>query len=239
VTNELIGDSVTANMTAWECVQSADRWPTVTKDGSSVPLVTNLSFAYAAWSTALKYDPGRLVYNDYSTGNTNNAKTECVFKLITDIHENAGIPYNRMGVGFQSHIGAQPGYFVPKAQLEATFSQLAAMGVDALITEMDMWIPSNTTAALRYQAAIWGDYLDACLYANNCHEFINWDTRDDTSWIKPGPGHGVAMATLFDVNGNPKPVYYELLARFERYAAWKPEMCATALGVDQCKVPLI
>ncbi|KZO91787.1 glycoside hydrolase family 10 protein [Calocera viscosa TUFC12733] len=237
VTNELIGDSTTMGMDAWECVESADRWPTVTVDGGSTPLVTNLSFAYAAWSTALKYDPGKLVYNDYSTGATNNSKTECVFKLITDLHENAGIPYSRMGVGHQSHVGAMPGYFVPKDQLETTFQRLADMGVDALITEMDMWIPSNTTAALRYQAAIWGDYIDACLYSSNCHEFINWDNRDDTSWITPGPGHGVAMPTLFDANGNPKPVYYEVLARFQRYAAWKPEMCATALGVDQCMVP--
>ncbi|KZO99283.1 glycoside hydrolase family 10 protein [Calocera viscosa TUFC12733] len=233
VTNELISDTATYNMTSLECVLNADRWPTVTYDGGSTPLVTNLSFAYAAWETALLYDPGKLVYNDYSTG-AQDAKTECVFKLIADLNQNASIPYNRMGVGFQSHVGAQEGYFVPKAELETTFARLAELGVDALVTEMDLWIQANDTINQRYQAAIWGDYLDACLYASNCVEFINWDNRDDTSWITPGDGHGVAMATLFDMYGNPKPVTYEIMARFAYYAQGGPELCASALGTESC-----
>jgi hypothetical protein len=79
-----------------------------------------------------------------------------------------------MGVGFQSHVGAQEGYYVPKAQLETTFARLNALGVEALITEMDLWIQANDTINQRYQAAIWGDYVDACLYAENCNEFISW-----------------------------------------------------------------
>jgi endo-1,4-beta-xylanase len=73
--NELISDTATYNMTSYECVLNADRWPTYTYDGGDVPLVTNLSFAYSAFGTALKYDPGKLVYNDYSTGGQ-DAKTE-------------------------------------------------------------------------------------------------------------------------------------------------------------------
>ncbi|EJT98312.1 glycoside hydrolase [Dacryopinax primogenitus] len=237
VTNELISDTATYNMTSWECVQNADRWPTVTYDGGSTPLVTNLSFAYATWQTALMSasPETRLSYNDYSTG-AQDAKTECVFKLIADLNANASIPYNRMAVGFQSHVGAQPGYFVPKAELEITFARLAALGVESMVTEMDLWIQANDTVNQRYQAAIWGDYLDACLYASNCYEFINWDNRDDTSWILPGDGHGVAIATLFDMYGNPKPVTYEIMARFARYAEGAAEMCATALGTESCTV---
>ena len=73
--------------------------------------------------------------------------------------------------------------------------------------------------------------LQACLFASNCNEFINWDTRDDESWL------GVdAIATLHDKNGDPKPAAYEVAARLKRFAAGAAELCATALGTESCKI---
>jgi endo-1,4-beta-xylanase len=69
----------------------------------------------------------------------------------------------------------------------------------------------------------------ACLYASNCDEFINWDTRDDESW-----GGGTGAGTLYDGTGKPKLAAYELQARFARYIAGRPELCATALGNSSC-----
>lgn len=70
VVNEIVGDSVTSGMTALQCVQNKKDWPTVTADGGSTPLVTDLSFVHAAFSTAYTYaGPNtRLAINDYSTG---------------------------------------------------------------------------------------------------------------------------------------------------------------------------
>jgi endo-1,4-beta-xylanase len=180
-------------MTALQCVQQKKDWPTVTADGSGKPLVTDLSFVRAAFKTALKYAPAsaRLAINDYSTGGPNQAKTACMFPILADIVANAGVPYNRLAVGFQSHVAAAPGQFVTKADLTSTFSQLAKLGAQALITEIDVSraflreralsdthdqvkVSGTDSASERYQAAIWGDYLDACLYASNCFEFVNW-----------------------------------------------------------------
>jgi endo-1,4-beta-xylanase len=234
-------------------VQNKNAWPTKTSDDSGTTLVTDLSFLHAAFSTALKYagPSTRLAINDYSTGG-NDAKTACMFTLLADIVANAHVPYNRLAVGFQSHITAAPGGFPSKAALKANFAKLAALGANAMVTELDIKLSSTSSADERYQAAIWGDYLDvsvcapsfsptqriltalhpqACLYASNCIEFVNWNTRDNDSWL------GVSGAgTLFDSNGNPKPAAYEVAARLQRYAAGGAELCATALGSSQCKV---
>lgn len=111
-----------------------------------------------------------------STGGQ-NAKTACSIALIQNIATGSGVPLNRLAVGFQSHLIAATGNFDSKSALSTTFSQLAALGVDVMVTELDIELNANTAAYQRYQAAIWGDYLDACLYASNCNEFINWDPR--------------------------------------------------------------
>ncbi|KAF9473589.1 glycoside hydrolase [Pholiota conissans] len=232
VVNEIVGDGVSNGMftlkSALQCVQNKKDWPTQTSDGSNTALVTDLSFVHAAFSTALKYAASntRLAINDYNTG-ANDAKTACVLAVLADINQNAGVPYNRLAVGFQTHISTSG--FPSKAALTANFAKLAALGANAMITELDISLPSTSSANERLQAAIWGDILDACLYASNCNEFINWDTRDDQSWI------GTAGAgTLFDSNGNPKPAAFEVQARMQRFASGAPMLCATALGTGSC-----
>ncbi|KAJ7854093.1 glycoside hydrolase superfamily [Mycena olivaceomarginata] len=210
VVNEVVGDGVSSGMTALQCVQNKGDWPTVTADGSGKPLVTDLSFIYAAFNTAYKYagNTTRLAVNEYNTGGQ-DAKTACILSLIQNIQQNTNIPFNRLAVGFQSHLTASTGGFYTKQALATTFSTLAALGVNSMITEMDIAVNADNTANLRYQAAIWGDYLDACLYASNCNEFINWDPRDDLSWRGTS-----AAATLFDSSGNPKPAAYERLHHY-------------------------
>ncbi|KAF7339197.1 Beta-xylanase [Mycena venus] len=209
VVNEVVGDGVSNGMTPLQCVQNKGDWPTVTADGSGTPLVTDLSFIYAAFNTAFQFagNSTRLAVNDYNTGGQ-DAKTACVLSLIQNIEQNTGIPFNRLAVGFQSHLTASTGGFYTKQALATTFSSLAALGVNAMITEMD---------------------IEACLYASNCNEFINWDPRDDLSWRG-----AAAAATLFDTNGNPKPAAYEVAARLQNYAAGKAEPCATSSGTSVC-----
>ncbi|KZV77759.1 carbohydrate-binding module family 1 protein [Peniophora sp. CONT] len=232
VVNEIVGDGVSNGMSALQCVQNKNSWPTKTSDGSSQNLVTDLSFVYAAFSNAFKYagSSTRLAINDYNTGG-NDAKTACVLAVLKDVQAETGIPWDRLAVGFQSHITAAPGQFTSKSALATTFANLATLGATAMITELDVKLSSATSANERYQAAIWGDYLDACLFASNCNEFINWDPRDDESWL------GTSSAgTLFDSSGNPKPAAYEVAARLAYYAAGNPELCATAAGTGSCTI---
>ncbi|KZV77340.1 glycoside hydrolase family 10 protein [Peniophora sp. CONT] len=230
VVNEVVGDNVTFGMTPLECVQNKQAWPTVTFDGSDVPLIKDLSFLHTAFRTAFEATAKntRLALNEYSTG-ANNAKTACTIAVLKDIQKNTKVPFDRLAMGFQSHI--QETSFVSKADLTNTFASLARIGVESMVTEIDIALTSGDEEDLRMQAAIWGDYLDACLFARNCNEFINWDTRDDVSWL------GVDKAgTLFDKNGDPKPAAYEVAARLTRFARGDRELCATTLGIDSCRV---
>lgn len=179
VVNEIIGDGVSNGMTALQCVQNKKVWPTQTSDGSSTTLVTDLSFVHAAFNTAYTYagSSTRLALNDYNTGlfhyscwlnssvlkvcysriGGNDAKTACSIAVLKDIQSSTSIPYSRLAIGFQSHVSTSS--FVSKAVLTSTFSTLAALGAEAMITELDISAATDS-ATLRYQAAIWGDYLD-------------------------------------------------------------------------------
>lgn len=98
----------------------------------------------------------------FSTGG-NDAKTACVLAVLKDVQAETDIPWDRLAIGYQSHITAAPGQFVSKSALASTFAQLATLGAEALITELDVKLSSATSANERYQAAIWGDYLDVCI----------------------------------------------------------------------------
>jgi GH35 family endo-1,4-beta-xylanase len=106
-------------------------------------------------------------------------QTTCVFELIDDIHKNAGVPYNRLAVGFQSHVTARPYYFPAKADLKANFKRLENLGVDAYVTEIDISLVQNSTADARYQAAIWGDFLDVRILLS----FFRMVSADRTDWV--------------------------------------------------------
>ncbi|KAJ7090062.1 hypothetical protein C8R43DRAFT_295090 [Mycena crocata] len=112
--------------------------------------------------------------------------------------------------------------------------RLKSMGINGAITEMDVWLPDNTTESLRWQASIFGDILDSCLFSSNCNEFILWDNRDDESWLNGFPNTGTHQGTLFDTSGHPKLPYFEVLARLLNFAHGGEEPCATSSGTSVC-----
>lgn len=106
-------------------------------------------------------------------------QTACVFELIDDIHKNAGVPYHRLAVRFQSHVTARPYYFPAKADLKANFARLENLSVDAYVTEIDISLVQNSTADARYLAAIWGDFLDVRTLLSFSHVI----SADGTHWV--------------------------------------------------------
>jgi endo-1,4-beta-xylanase len=167
VVNEIVGDGVSNGMTAFQCVKNKNAWPTQTSDNSGSTLLSDLSFVYAAFNTAYKYagSSTRLAINDYkylnililsqkgswcicSTGG-NDAKTACVLTVLKDVQSNTAIPWNRLAIGYQSHVSASPGGFATKSQLANTFSTLNALGAEAMITELDIKVSSTSSNDLR------------------------------------------------------------------------------------------
>ena len=87
-----------------------------------------------------------------------DAKTACNIALLKDIQSHTGVPFDRLALGFQSHINETN--FVHKADLTDTFATLADLGVEAMVTEIDITLNSTSDEDLRFQAAVWGDYMD-------------------------------------------------------------------------------
>lgn len=108
--------------------------------------------------------------------NPSAAKTECAFKTLTRL-QNAKVPVD--GLGIQSHYSARPGSFPTKASAHETLDKLKSMGLLGAITEMDIWVPDLSKEAERYQASIFGDILDTCLYSSNCNEVSGADVSLD------------------------------------------------------------
>ncbi|KAJ7046588.1 glycoside hydrolase superfamily [Mycena alexandri] len=240
VVNEAISDGATLGMSLTECVVNASRWPNFAIDGnaSSPVLFPDSSFINTAFLNA---DKARkkigsdllLFYNDYNGGGDfpSQAKTECAFKMLTQL-KSSGVPID--GIGIQSHYSANPQAFPSKASAHFTMDRLKNIGVMGAITELDVWLPDNSTESLRWQASIFGDILDSCLFSSNCNEFTLWDPRDDESWLDSIVSTGVHMGTLFDASGNPKLPYFEVLARLTNFAQGGAEPCATSGGTSVC-----
>ncbi|KAJ6623448.1 glycoside hydrolase superfamily [Mycena sp. CBHHK59/15] len=252
VVNEALSDSATPGMSETECVVSAARWPNFAIDGnaSSPVLFTDSSFINTALLNADKARKKlgsnmKLFVNDYNSASPSlarpipggnfpsQAKTECAFKVLANL-QHSGVPVD--GLGIQSHYSANPQAFPSKESAHFTMDRLKNMGLMGAITELDVWLPDNTTESLRWQASIFGDILDTCLFSSNCNEFLVWDNRDDESWLDGFNTTGVHQGTLFDASGNPKLPYFEVLARLLNFAQGGAEPCATSGGTSVCVV---
>ncbi|MEW5966599.1 MAG: endo-1,4-beta-xylanase [Pseudomonadota bacterium] len=147
-------------------------------------------------------DPAaELRYNDYG-GEGLGAKSDGIYLLVAALRT-AGAPVH--GVGLQMHVSLD--HAPQPAEVRANMQRLAALGLAAHITEMDVQLTLPATrSALHKQAALYRDMLRACLDVPACRSFSTWGATDRYSWIPAFfPGKGAAL--LFDAEGRPKPAY--------------------------------
>jgi endo-1,4-beta-xylanase len=118
------------------------------------------------------------------------------------------------GVGDQGHLDTQYGF---PTQLTADLQRYAGLGLKVAITEADVrtFVDNPTdqqptdhlaTFAQPYE---FSKMLQACLSVPACISFTVWGFGDADSWI-PGFFTGEGYATLYDVNLNPKPAFFDL-----------------------------
>ena len=201
-----IGGPVPDNVV--DCVKRSNRWPMWTEDDSKVPLFTDLSWMEEATKQAKAVGTGgQLLVNDYNIG-PDNTKTECAIKLFEYLK-----PFGMDGIGFEMHISASAA--VSRKSLQDVFDKVDKLGGKVAITELDVPVDGNS-ALLPTQALLYGEVLDACLYAPNCNTFLVWGINDNESWLNK-PGKADQKALLFS-DGKPKDGLYEMHARLKHYA---------------------
>jgi uncharacterized protein (TIGR03437 family) len=176
--------------------------------------LTGTGYVEQAFRWAHAADPNALLfYNDYNIEDS-GAKFNAVYAMVKDFVAR-GVPIN--GVGIQMHIAT--GSYPSTAGLTKNIQQLAALGLQVHITEMDVRIPvdssGNATAAnLQAQAQTYQRILTVCLQNPACTAFQTWGFTDKHSWI-PGSYPGFGAALPFDASYQPKPAFNSLITTLQ------------------------
>ena len=138
-----------------------------------------------AFQTAAAADPAaRLTYNDYDIELDTPEQTEKRGQVMVLLRrmKARGIPIHAVGV--QSHLkadGPQPG-----AGLTAFMRQAAKMGLDILVTEMDVNTRSLEGGPEAQDAAVarvYRDYLGMVLAEPNVPAVLTWGITSAHSWL--------------------------------------------------------
>jgi endo-1,4-beta-xylanase len=169
------------------------------------------SFIADAFETAHDVDSdARLYYNDYGI-ETVNAKSDAVYAMVRKLRKH-GAPID--GVGFQMHVDAR---FAPSvADLVANFRRFADLGLNVVISEMDVRVAglAGTTRAdkLAAEQQIYHRIVAACMAVSRCKELTTWGFTDRYSWIDATFGADDPLP--FDDNYARKPAYYGMVDAF-------------------------
>ncbi len=205
VVNEAVSDSQTGTGT----VMKDSIWYNQPGIG-----LTGTGYVEQALQWAHAADPNALLfYNDYNIEDA-GAKFNAVYAMVKDF-VTRGVPIS--GVGIQMHIDTS-GY-PTSAGFAQNIQQLAALGLQVHITEMDVRIPVNSSgvasaADLAAQAATYQRILTICLQNPGCTAFQTWGFTDLHSWIPSSyPGFGDALP--FDMNYQPKPAFNSIISTLQ------------------------
>ena len=179
-------------------------------------------------------DPGALLfYNDYNIAGEDgtNAKSDAVYAWLKQMLAE-GVPI--MGVGNQGHLDTQYG-FNPQ-MFQQDLARYASLGLKVAITEADVrtfvnnatdQVPTDNLAVFA-QPYEFSAMLKAALAVPQVISFTIWGFTDADSWV-PGFFTGEGYATIYDVNLQPKPAYYDLQADLALGAFGAPRRVPTPM----------
>ncbi|WP_437750989.1 endo-1,4-beta-xylanase [Sorangium sp. So ce1389] len=140
-------------------------------------------FIDLAFEIAREQDPtAKLYYNDYSI-DALNEKADFVYEMVKGMVER-GVPID--GVGFQMHIGP-PNNEAGGADVEANLRRFSELGLEVLISEMDINRCSNQVTA-EEQLEYYHDIVAACFQLPKCVGITFWGINDGRSWLNSWSG---------------------------------------------------
>jgi endo-1,4-beta-xylanase len=209
-------------MHSWDVVNEAIEPKDKQPDGLRKSLWYDLigpEYLELAFRTAASADPNaKLTYNDYGfelDTPDNVTKREQILALLRRLKQR-GVPLHAMGV--QSHLpadGPQPG-----AGLVAFVRELARMGLEVYITELDVNTRKIAGGNAEQDAAVarvYRDYPALLLKEPNVKALLTWGITDAHTWLneKREPGEerpdGSRQRPLpFDADLKPTPAFFAL-----------------------------
>jgi endo-1,4-beta-xylanase len=195
---------------AWDVVNEA-----VSLDGtgyrdSPFYRYLGITFIDEAFAAARAADPdAKLYYNDYNCEGL-SLKANKVFDLVKGM-KSRNVLFD--GVGMQMHYG-EPNEAVPTADFVANMQRYVDLGLDILLSEMDVHVCAGLTPT--QQQTIYHDLIAACVAQSRCIAMTFWGITDKYSWLNNEPDLGCSGSTkplglLWDDNFKKKPAYTGVL----------------------------
>jgi endo-1,4-beta-xylanase len=215
---DLVG-STRGRVRRWDVVNEAVEPEDGEPDGlRRTPLLAQIGRDYIeiAFRAAAEADPtARLIYNDYGLAAPwGAARREAVLRLVERLVER-GAPIH--GVGVQSHLTAAEGY--DGEALVAFAGRLREMGLEFLVTELDVANTARCGAPDREVAAVYAQYLAAVVEIPNLTAIHTWGLSDRHSWISAKAGTENERPLLYDVAMRRKPAWEAISGALKRRAS--------------------
>jgi endo-1,4-beta-xylanase len=151
-----------------------------------------------AFRTAHQADPNALLFmNEYGIEEDGN-RWNNFLALVTRLKKD-GVPIN--GVGFQSHV-YEAGDKINAVVLRKHIQQLAAIGVQSRVSEMDVYSEDGQGV----QASQFSSILQACLAEPSCVSWTTWGVSDRYDYFIDDDG-SIQQGNdfLWDENVRPTP----------------------------------
>lgn len=163
----------------------------------------------AAFFTAHAADPAAKLYlNDYGL-EKDGQRWDAFLSLVKRLQAR-GVPIN--GVGFESHVYGDGDYIDPM-QLKKHMEQLAALGLSARISEIDV---TGDDADMQIQQYV--EALDVCLRERNCTSYTTWGVTDKYGSTTRSDRYPLVFGTslLWDTQLQAKPIVGALKDRLHQ-----------------------
>ncbi|WP_296446776.1 endo-1,4-beta-xylanase [Rhodoferax sp. UBA5149] len=169
----------------------------------------------ALFEQARALDPqAKLAYNDYGMEQDDpwcERRRSAVLRMLEGwVKRQAPIDV----MGLQAHLDLSRRFSA--SRLLKFFDELKALGLGIQITELDVR-DSTTDGEVQTRdasvAALYREFLDACMSHSSVEMVVMWNVTDADSWINRGfagtrRADGQPMRpTLFDTQGQPKPAF--------------------------------
>ena len=134
-------------------------------------------FIDSAFVWAHRADPdARLYLNDYDVEFLGKAKTQALYNLAKRLKD-SGIPID--GVGLQCHFDVGN---VDSLALNNNIARYADIGLNCILTEVDLGTSSPTNQNLQRQARNYHALTNIMLNNPNCPCMVIWGLSDNISW---------------------------------------------------------
>ncbi len=213
---EIVGGRYAGRVQSWDVVNEAiDTQSKLQGSLRDTPWYRLLGPSYLdlAFQTARRVDPKALLcYNDYGLEEETAeaaAKRAAILALLRGMQQR-NVPIDAMGI--QSHLTAGSGHRY-SAGLQQFLSNVHAMGIKVMLTEMDVSdreLPAALPQRDRAVASAYTEYLGLTLSDLNVMALLTWGLSDKETWLnyeQRRTDQQPARPLPFDSDLRPKEAY--------------------------------